>query len=307
MPTAIDQLHNTSPVHPFYLTNHQYSQSLRQCFVKWHLTHLKTAPSLNDVYAGLSAHGFWHGLNLSSNHLFQTLQSRLLSKYTLNPKEQYSIHSLDSFELVTSWLLLQSQTDVFSGVYQYLGDPSLVLHESYLFLRRRCTPGEQVQTSGFWHRDAMGTRLKVFICLDNVEGTTGTSVVGHPYLDPVTHQWEMVRASNASYSDPVMQHLSSDIESFNPNTVIQKAGTILVLDTNTIHRGEYQSICDSTSQPTHRSRALIVLSLIAHDAYKLYSIINKKPHAHNHISVPPSLFKTIPLASPPFFAEPQTK
>lgn len=297
---TVDHFHNTSPVHHFYLANKEYSHNLRQCFVKWHKSHLRSNNHDNKIYSSLSTRGFWHGLNLSNSILFKKLKSNLLSKHSLNPDEQFSIHSLDATELYESWQLLQNQKLIIPAIYQYIADKSLVIHESYLFLRRRCTPSENIQTSGFWHRDAMGTRLKVFICLDNIIGTPGTSVVGHPYLDPLPHQWEMVRATNASYNDQAMQQLTQRISSLGSTTVNQKPGSIMILDTNTIHRGEYQHSAEFQTQSVNRSRALIVLSFIAHDAYALYSQLNKKPYAHDPISVPVSLLQSMPLSSPPY-------
>ena len=297
---SIDQFHNLSPVHGFYQTNYQYSESLRKCFVKWHKSHLRLNDSENYIYSSLSSRGFWHGFDLSKNSIFNELRSSLLSKHTLHEKNQYSIHSLNAEELYKSWQLLQSQRVITEAIYKYIADQSMFIHESYLFLRRRCTPSEPIQTSGFWHRDAMGTRLKVFICLDNVNGTPGTSVVGHPYLDPLPHQWEMIRASNASYDDKLMQQLTQTLLSMGPTTINQETGSIMILDTNTIHRGEYQHTTLNEKNSLGNSRALIVLSFIARDAYALYSKVNHKPYAHDPISVPGGLFQSIPLASPPF-------
>jgi hypothetical protein len=300
MTHAVDQFHNSSPIHDFYRRQSDYSRRLRQCFVKWHCKHLTSTAVTNEIYASLADDGFWYGLDLSASPLFKRIKTALLAKYSLDSDRQYSIFSLNSSEVIDSWKLLQSQPLLLPAIYQYIANPSVVIHESYLFLRRRCTPNESVQTSGFWHRDAMGTRLKVFICLDNTAGTPGTSVVGHPYLDPLPHEWEMIRATNPSYSDNLMNQLSQRIQSFGSTTVNQEPGSVMILDTNTIHRGEYQ--CSPAVNPFSSSstRALIVFSFIASDAYSLYSQLNKKPYAHDTIPVPSQLFQSMPLASPPY-------
>ena len=300
MSQSVEHFHNSSPVHDFYLKNQVYSKRLRECFVRRHKTHLKSNDNNNFVYSSLSSRGYWHGLDLSSTSIFGKLKLSLLSRYKLNADEQYSIHSLNAEELYDSWRLIQDNKLITDAIYKYIADQSLVIHESYLFLRRRCKPTESIQTSGFWHRDAMGTRLKVFICLDNVMGTPGTSVVGHPYLDPLPHQWEMIRATNASYSDNTMLSLNQAISLLGPTTINQEPGSVMLLDTNTIHRGEYQYTNSNQSESTSNSRALIVLSFIARDAYTLYSQINKKPYAHDPILVPNILFESMPLASPPY-------
>ena len=298
----IDEFHNSTPIHQFYAQNIDYSSSLRKCFSKKHLFHLQN-PIKNEVYQCLASSGFWAGLELAKSDLFFKLRNEITSNIKLKKDEQYAIHSLETNEVKDIGALLLTQPLITEAITHYLGG-SYLIHECYLFLRRKCSDNEKIQTSGFWHRDAMGTRLKLFICLDNTNGTPGTSIVGHPYLDPVPHLWEMIRANEPSHELPEMKKLNEMITNFNPQTIDLNPGQVLLLDTNSVHRGEYSGnkLKKNIEYTSVNTRTFIVLSFISAEAYALYSKTNKRPYAHEHTRVYKELIKNMKLASPPFFA-----
>ena len=159
-----------------------------------------------------------------------------------------SINNLDLSLLSLNEPLSHSEfglvfSDIFSipnlldSINLYLGNSGLILYEASHFLQRCCVHSERMPTSGHWHRDPLGSHVKLFLCLHNSVDGPSTELVPQPFLDPVTREWEMIRTQPDS---PLLDQLCSIISQFNPSQIHQSIGSILLLDTNCIHRGNYR-------------------------------------------------------------------
>ena len=125
-------------------------------------------------------------------------------------------------------------------------------------------------TSGYWHRDAVGPRLKIFFCI-STGSNSPTTEMSNPFLDPVPRNWEMFR------TDP-KQLKSTDYKSFlevisNTNFVSYdlKAHQILLFDTNCVHRGSYLA---SPSSEYQDDRILFQLSYGVKESLDLFGCAN---------------------------------
>jgi len=176
------------------------------------------------------------------------------------PEGQNSANfELEPNELIMAMKILQSVPYLISDVTNYLGG-SYVIQEAYHFVAGHYNQTSKVSTSGFWHRDDCGRRIKLFICLDAGVDAPVTNVVSSPFLDPNTRSWEMYRAAIPSDSPNTttteeLNDISCNIEKLQPKEIKHVPGTISILDTNAIHRGAYQ-------QPGTGFRHLIQISMI---------------------------------------------
>ena len=114
------------------------------------------------------------------------------------PSESNSINiELNQLELELAWSMLESIPHLFSTVQRHLGG-DFVVQEAYHFVASTYNQDSRVNTSGFWHRDSVGRRIKIFVCLETSGNSPVTAVLPCTYVDPVPRDWEMIRAGISS-------------------------------------------------------------------------------------------------------------
>ena len=131
-----------------------------------------------------------------------------------------------------------------------------------------------VDSSGFWHRDSTGSQIKVFIGIDTYgDGIQTDYVLGSHLTQPITEQWEMIRAQKISNPGQLIQftdHFSS-IHSSSIHRFNLKANEFCIFDTNGIHRGIYLK----ESPPNHLNRRIIVSACFCSiDNHMLFNYLN---------------------------------
>ncbi|MAU77314.1 MAG: hypothetical protein CL831_10730 [Crocinitomicaceae bacterium] len=220
------------------------------------------------------------------------------------PVEANSINvELSKEELVLAWNLLESIPNLFDTVKRHLGGEFLVM-EAYHFVASNYNKQSKVSTSGFWHRDSIGRRIKIFICLQTTGHSPVTAVLPCTYLDPIPRGWEMLRAAisstaNSNVTTEPMNNLNSTFEKFNQVDQSYTQGDIVLLDTNAIHRGIYSDYNNQKDSYRH----LLQISLIPKTTLDLQRMLNSVCWAQKDVKYPVDLFDKIPLHTPPFYKD----
>ena len=66
---------------------------------------------------------------------------------------------LSGQEMAIAWNLLASMPNLFETIKRHLGG-EFVVHEAYHFVASNYNQKSKVNTSGFWHRDSVGRRIR---------------------------------------------------------------------------------------------------------------------------------------------------
>jgi len=92
-----------------------------------------------------------------------------------------------------------------------------------------------------WHRDSVGNRIKIFICLGSCGITPGTSFIPSSHLsDPQSNNIDIIRTFKMFKGDwslqaEIVRILQSKFGA-EPITFFQSAGDVLYIDTNGYHK-----------------------------------------------------------------------
>ena len=297
----ICDFHYHSQVTPFYASNKNYADAIVSDFKSVIRRCIRTAPndpqSIELEHFGATRYNMWDATNkeLARDLLQNTSRLSL-------PRDTNSINiELSSQEVQLAWSLLTSIPNLVNTVRRHLGG-DFVVQEAYHFVASNYNKSSLVNTSGFWHRDSVGRRIKVFICLNTVGSPPITSVLPCTYLDPIPRQWEMIRVAipSKSSSDIMtedMKNLNIQLDRLQPLNHSYRSGDVVLLDTNAIHRGVYASQADQEDTYRH----LLQISLIPKSTLDLQCMLHKVCWAQKDVYYPASLFHSIPLHTPPFY------
>ena len=265
--SALD-FHNNSPLAAYYATQPALSRSYSESFRNHKKSSILSLSQLheNDIFYSLFSNGYWY----SDFNVSLSLTGQLSSRISTNnldlacPSYSHSL-SYDEFGLVFSSIF--SIPTLLDSIDLYLGGTGITLYEASHFLQRRCTSLERMPTSGHWHRDPVGSHVKLFLCLHNSPKGPSTGFVPQPFLDPVTRDWEMIRTQPDT---SLLEDLRNQIDYFTPVDIHQRIGSLLLIDTNCIHRGNYSIDLDCDSLYSSDYRHLLQFSFLNNDQYCLY-------------------------------------
>ena len=292
--------HYNSKVVGFYDSNREYSNAVVKDFRSTIKQCIKIAP-FDESCLELEHNG-------TTRYRMERDESKRYFKELLNQKRRILIPEetntvnveLSEEELSIAWKLLQSIPNLFNAIRRHLGG-DFVVQEAYHFIAKEYNKKSMVNTSGFWHRDSVGRRIKVFICLETSGYSPITQVLPCTYLDPIPRMWEMVRAeisskSNNNVRNENMERLKSELQQFRRIEQQYNEGDIVLLDTNAIHRGIYRNEGDDENSYRH----LLQISLIARTTLDLQRMVNNICWAQEDVTYTNKLFESIPLHTPPF-------
>ena len=113
---------------------------------------------------------------------------------------------------------LKNSKEVQEVVLDYTGKSEIEFYEKWI--------APTTSSSGLWHHDSVGHRVKAFISLVDSEAGTGTEIIPGANKNKYS-SYNETRLSEVKNSDAVL--------------VKQKAGDLLLFDTNCPHRGIYGS------------------------------------------------------------------
>ena len=268
MPSSVLDFHNNSSLAQYYASQPTLSSAYSKSFKNHKKSSISSCSYLheNDIFYSLFSQGYWY----SAFDLSAPLRDHLSSSVNRNNLDfSVSSHShplcYEEFELVFSNVF--TIPNLLNSIDLYLGDSGLTLYEASHFLQRRCTPAERMPTSGYWHRDPVGSHVKLFLCLHNSPNGPSTGFVPQPFLDPVTRDWEMIRTQPDT---SLLEQLTELIESFSPIDIHQRTGSLLLIDTNCIHRGNYIFDISNLSLSHNDFRHLLQFSFMNNQQYALY-------------------------------------
>ena len=178
----------------------------------------------------------------------------------------------------------QVLSNVFSAIF---GAGNWELTTAQLFSARRSKMSTADRPSPyFWHRDSIGRRFKVWIVLEQNQNSPSTWLLANSNIqDPMPRQWEMFRADKnfksshgAEFNKLVSEH--PDFVHLNYNV-----HDIVILDTNSIHKGDYSPIHSSDN---FKSRVFLELSVRSKLTGQIFDNVNGI-HKNAHVKIGPSI------------------
>lgn len=298
---SICDFHYNSSVVGFYAANHQYSREIENDFKNIVKRCIKSIPK-EEKSVELEHYGTtrYQVEEAREYKYFEELIRR--KEHITLPAESNSINvELNQSELELAWGLLESIPNLFQTIQRHLGG-DFVVQEAYHFVASNYNKDSKVNTSGFWHRDSVGRRIKIFVCLETTGHSPLTAVLPCTYLDPVPREWEMIRAGisskeNSNVTSQAMNQLNTRFESYKQVKQAYKTGDIILLDTNAIHRGVYAEEQNFIESYRH----LLQISLIPKTTLDIQRKLNSICWAQKDVQYSDDLFKRIPLHTPPFY------
>ena len=299
MISPVLDFHHTSPLAPYYASNKDISLALSNSFRRFKkISTLGLNSSFpSDILNSLYAFGYWaSSIPLVDQSVINSFSSRI-SYQSVDFALNTFMHDLSYDEFLGSYKHIFSLPHLLDSINFYLGNDGLILYEASHFLQRRCFSTEKLPTSSYWHRDPVGSHIKIFLCLHNSPVGPSTGFVPYPFLDPVPREWEMIRANKDS---PLLLTLTKKISDFKPLDFHQAIGSILVIDTNCIHRGSYQLSDPLTNLSNFDYRHLLQFSFMNESQYSLYNRISGPLNPAPKTVVPRHSFPQLTLSSPPF-------
>ena len=254
---------------PFYFTSFNICQQL----VQTHYRSFCVQPSffasrLFQYFSQLQSTGY---LVIPPEIVVSYLPSAILDQLkcyksfllsTIDHTSKLTFHKpLESFynDILADLLLSIGLFDVFNSIFSSEGAE---ICGGQLFVARRSHSLIQPEDSAyFWHRDSVGRRFKIWLVLHASELSPTTNIISSSnYQDPIPRQWEMLRA-NKDFITNNGKELTTLISS-NPNFVSlsHPPFSLVVVDTNSIHRGDYDSL-ECSTEPIDTSRIFLEMSV----------------------------------------------
>jgi len=124
--------------------------------------------------------------------------------------------------------------------------------------------------STHWHRDSVGNRIKIFVCIGANGRVPATGYIpGSHKSNPISNNLDMIRAcmahrSNWYIQDEIEYCLANSAQFGNSSIFMQQEGDILLVDTNGYHKS-YMPALEKRSGDSHGSRALLQLEYMRSD------------------------------------------
>lgn len=253
----------------------------------------------NQIYSDLRCNGCYY-YEFKNNESLSKLGQVFSDNFSL----QTEMKPLREEVFVYIWNILMGLNGLEEALRTYLGPSSPVIHEACTFRVRCQNSQDQENTSGFWHRDAIGSRLKLFICINQVplDNAPETWLIPCPHLDPGPRSWEMARAYIKREEGKIaIKNIDEQLSQFNVRKVLQKQYSLLIVDTNCIHKGHYKK---SLSNNLNQSRDLIQISIIGNTELDFYTKLNGQSYTHDPISYSINRsYNNFNLSNPPFITK----
>jgi hypothetical protein len=298
---SAQKFHSSYSVLGYYSTETSRGQDLQNAFLATKKRLLNGSLQSNTVLDSLIGNGFW----LSTKSDCSVKSIALGDTRDLYVDELHSNNSfmcpLHEGEILRGWRFLDQFPDAKESISAYFGGEDIVIYEASHFLQRRIVTGEKEPTSGFWHRDPVGTHLKVFICLHSNASCPTTQIVPCPYLSPLAREWEMIRTQkHLTKESPQYRMLDNLISDIGTVTISQDVGSVLIFDTNCIHRGCYEPLISYDYITRESYRHVVQFSIMSKSLYALYSEYNGCLYPYGIQNITQDLLREVPLATPPF-------
>ena len=205
-------------------------------------------------------------LNIGQEELeqLQLLVSKDLS-FFLELNENKPIKNSFSFKLSTpcqnALISTIKSTHIARDAVAALGSEDVVFHSPcglYAKTINEVKP-DKVDGSGFWHRDSIGSAIKIFICLEITDNGVTTELIREShFMDPFVREWEMGRAYSSPDKLNILEQAISNAYTSKINRISLKAGQYFAFNVNAVHRG-----CYIQSSPGSRLTAQITLTTTA--------------------------------------------
>lgn len=234
----------------------------RKAVLKEHLRiiNLGNSPQTSLGVTGISS---VKTLNIGREQLeeLQFLVSKDLSCY-LELSKNAPLKNAFTFKLSTPCLnaLISSikSTHIAREVVAALGNYDVVFHSPCGLYAKTINEVrlDEIDGSGFWHRDSIGSAIKIFICLENTEDGVTTELIREShFMDPFVREWEMGRACSSPHELNMLEQAISSAYTAKIIRTSLKAGQYFAFNTNAVHRG-----CYIQNSPGSRLTAQITLT-----------------------------------------------
>lgn len=304
----IEDFHKASPVHSFYLAKHGYTTDLRKIFTRQHRERIKKtclgsmAESMSD---GISYRpNFLEDASLQeeiANTAFKVLGEAGGMKHPLPQSLNIAQDGSLTIKAINSII----NEDMARAISVYFGDLTPAIMEAHAFSVRRRTEEERTNISGYWHRDSLGSRLKLFWCVHEAENAPSTHIIPSCLLDPAPREWEMIRTEAKSLEDHRNKFLEQEFSRFNPLVISQQKGSLLVFDTNCVHRGDYEPCLVTQHSIFSEYRIVFQISIIAIESLNIHKLTHPNWYYQEQVFIPEGASCMFPLLYPTFVAEGQ--
>ncbi len=161
------------------------------------------------------------------------------------PKNAFSFPL--SAESYNSLVSIIKASGLAKDVADALGGDNVIFHSPCGLYAKTIKPGSdnrltKIDGSGFWHRDSIGSAIKIFVCLDVTGDGVNTELIQSTHtMDPFVRDWEMTRASGRlDFIDKFETIVSKTYES-RITYLSLRPGQCFAFNTNAVHRGVYLS------------------------------------------------------------------
>ena len=129
---------------------------------------------------------------------------------------------------------------IFDSIFH---NESWVINRIQGFGAQRIVSNNLKTSARFWHRDSVGRRFKIWFPIQIKKYAPKTELIVTSHLqDPIPRKWEMLRSDLNIIKSPIFLKLSKIIQSHRCYKKLDfKNKNITILDTNSIHRGDYMA------------------------------------------------------------------
>ena len=132
-------------------------------------------------------------------------------------------------------------------VKDYMGEERLFCEVNILdaITCLKSEPVDRIDGSGYWHRDSLGSSIKIFIGIfKSGRGITFEYIKGSHLIQPICEKWEMMRAHKKTNTEQ-LDAFTKYIEEVNKTKISKESidkGDVLIFDPNGVHRGVYNEL-----------------------------------------------------------------
>ena len=166
-----------------------------------------------------------------------------------------------------------------------------ISHAGFFFAKRKKAAHHQREQAFHWHREGMGRLLKIWLVIHTDEYAPKTCLLtGSNYQDPMPRNWEMLRTKPDFMENMGAKLLNTINNHKNFKEFLLPTGSVYIVDTNTVHRGDYEVL---TKDVDNKARVFLELRARGRRSGLLMDLIRRTPHCEYELDLPSDEYRHI--------------